>query len=96
MSDFSLKNLTPETVIQTPHQIHLSSFKLIPQQNILCLGDIQGFISVYNATTLKRIFYKKCHSSEIVSINYSHANSLLITATSDDIIKSFKINQSTG
>ena len=90
--EFNIRKLQEEFSVQLPATPGLKSMEYIQDKELVVIGDIQGNLSFWNASTWDCLSMEKYHKSKINVVKYSKQKNYIITASDDYKIKVIKTN----
>jgi len=91
-NSFSPQRLRHLTSLESKHCGLKSCFEIIPNRNLVCLGELRGNISIWSANTFKKINSSKSFNTEISFLKYIPERDILY-ASSKNKVKAMRIRK---
>lgn len=80
-------------ILEKDHKGGITALTLSPDKSILAVGGGDGYISVWNLGTGKRLSdFPKAHGGEVRCLQYTSDASLLISGSADRMIRIWRLN----
>jgi WD40 repeat protein len=72
-----------ENLLETDQSDELTYFKFLPKRGVFILGDFNGRLGFFNATSSKTLHSLQPHSGAVTGINFDHEHEIVMTAGTD-------------